>query len=179
MYYTIGRKLSNDSVVIDAISHFDRSLRLGEPVGPDFPTPMLFEIDTEISGSKMPSLFLEAGPLFEKSLYEAFIRAGIDNIEVFPAIITNPETGDVFDSYVGVNIVGLVSCADMSSSEYDELADSYVMRRLVINPINTRGLLLFRLFEDPMQILVSDQVVANIETQRFPDLLLTSVIQSR
>ena len=145
---------------------------------PNFPEPMLFEIDTSIGGSLMPTLFLP-DTVFSLEFIDALRSVGIDNFDTYHALITNPDTGAKFENYRAVNILGRVSCADLSASKYDELADSYVMRRLVIKPEKTRGAYMFRLHEDAMQILVSDCVVRHLPLERFPDVAFIPVDESR
>jgi hypothetical protein len=177
MYYSLGRRLTNESVVIDPTSHEEYTLWDGARLDPSVPTPWTFEIDTKISGTEMPSLFMNE-TLFIKELYQAFVAAGVDNLETYPAVIINPDTGAEHHNYLVVNVIGLVACADMQASQYAELADSYVFRQLVIHPERTGGALMFRLAESPPRILISDQVVSKLPRERFPDMVLTEVLET-
>jgi len=114
--------------------------------------------------------------LMSTRLVQTLASAGVDNLEIFPARITDPNTGAVYDDYCAVNVVGLVECADMGKSEHTPLADVYTFRELVIVPEKTMGLPLFRLAESPIDIIVNEQVANAIRNANFPELVLEPVM---
>jgi len=80
---------------------------------------------------------------------DLFEGAGVDNLQTFPAIIKSETDGTVWDNYFAVNVLGLISCADLSKSTYTEIMPgSYRFRELAIYPEKAKGALLFRLQED-------------------------------
>lgn len=177
MYYILRPIFRDATVSIDKMSHGEYSITLGEKMPPDFPEPMLFEIDTTIGAGLMPTIFLP-DTVFSLEFIDALRSAGVDNFDTYKVLITNPDTGEKFENYRAVNIIGRVSCTDLSASNYDELAGSCVMRRLVIKPERARGAYMFRLHEDAIQILVSDHVVQHLPLARFPDVAFIPVDES-
>src|SRR5207245_9670689 len=51
-------------------------------------------------------------------LVRAVRDAGTDNVQAFEAVIRDPRTGRVATNYKVVNVVGVVSCADLGLSKY-------------------------------------------------------------
>lgn len=187
MYYILKQNYTDQSLEIIPISHFQNSLAMGKKMPSDFVEPLLYEIDTEAFdeddhddnvNSKtrtFPSTFLPE-PVFSINLVKALLDSGVDNIDVYQAVITNPETGEKFQNYQGVNIVGVVSCADFSASDYEDLAESYIFRNLVINTDKIIGFDIFRLAEDDETILISDRL-KHLLASRFTDLVFQPVAE--
>lgn len=113
--------------------------------------------------------------LMSTRLVQTLTSAGVDNLQLFPARITDPNTGAIYDDYFAVNVIGLVECADMDKSEHAPLADLYFFHELVIKPEKTLGLPLFRLAESPIDIIVHERVAQAIRNADFPELVLESV----
>src|SRR3712207_5808238 len=61
--------------------------------------------------------------VMSKRLVETLQGAGVDNLQTFPAEITNGATGEVIGDYVVVNIVGMVSAANTAASVATPVAD--------------------------------------------------------
>lgn len=185
MYYILKQNYTDQSLEIIPASHFQNSLSMGRKMPSDFVEPLLYEIDTEGIGEEdhddnvnnkkktFPSTFLPE-PLFSINLVETLLAFGVDNIDVYQTVIMNPETGEEFRNYRGVNIVGVVSCADFSESKYEDLAESYVFRNLVISPDKISGFDIFRLAEDDETVLVSDRLKDLLEV-KFTDLAFQTV----
>ncbi|MCW8997705.1 MAG: hypothetical protein OQK04_03165, partial [Kangiellaceae bacterium] len=85
--------------------------------------------------------------------------AGVDNLQVFPAIVKSEIDGTVWDGYFAVNVLGLIACADLDKSEYAEIMPgSYRFSELAIHAKKANEALLFRLQEDPGSILMHKNV---------------------
>jgi len=110
-----------------------------------------------------------------KRLVEKLQNAGVDNLEIFPAEVTNTKTGEVNTDFVAVNIVGLVSCAVMDESQAEPLATTNVFHDLVIDPKKIHGIHMFRLAESPMIILVSEQVAKALQASNFTGFTVVPV----
>lgn len=113
--------------------------------------------------------------LMSTRLVQTLTHAGVDNLQLFPARITDPNTGTVYDDYFAVNVIGLVECADMDQSEHMPLADLHFFLELVIEPEKTLGLPLFRLAESPIDIIVHERVAQAIRDANFPEIVLEPV----
>jgi hypothetical protein len=191
MYFILKQLYTDYTASIYPISHEDYSLSMGKKMANDFPVPLRYEIDIEafgpdeedvepdeddtaITSPVMPTTFLPE-PLFRIDFVEALRAAGVSNMDTYPAVITNPETGEENNDYCGVNIIGLVACADLSLSKCDDLADSHVFHHLVIDSTSARGADFFRLAECSQEILISDRIVQGLLPERFPDVSFSLV----
>ena len=140
-----------------------------------------FPLDAS-AGTQMPD-FLQADiPLFSARLLNRFHAEGVDNLDAYPAILVDPKSGRQWHDYFAVNIIGIVSCADMDQSEYVDHTGksqaSVAFSKLVIDGRRTCDLLCFRLFENFSSILVHQNVVSKIAVTDFAGLrfeLLESV----
>jgi hypothetical protein len=110
-----------------------------------------------------------------KRMVDTLQKAGVDNLVIYPAEVTNTETGEVNTDFVAVNIIGLVSCAVMDQSKANPLASTNVFHDLVIDPKKIHGIHMFRLAESPMVILVSEQVATALEAGNFEGFSLEPV----
>lgn len=111
--------------------------------------------------------------LMSKRLVAALEKAGVDNLQVFETVLVDEQTGAVNSDFVTVNIIGLVSCADMAQSEASELGPNYYFRKLVINQEKTGGSLMFRLAESKIDVLVEERVAKAIQAGAFRGVTLT------
>ena len=91
------------------------------------------------------------------------------------AVLTNPVTGETFENYLAVNVVGLVSCADLAKSDARPLAHVQYFLKLEIDPGKPRDALMFRLAESPMEIIVYEKVAKAIKKGRFTGIVLEPV----
>jgi len=125
--------------------------------------PILCHLDPE-SGSTMPDL-IPSSPLFSQRFIDALKRAGVRNMDIYDAEVIDRKHGKTYSQYKAVNIIGLVSCANLENSEYAPNSKPPFMKfeRLVIDESLTLGLPLFRLAEATQFILVSEQVKLAVE----------------
>jgi uncharacterized protein DUF1629 len=137
------------------------------------PWPFTVIVDEE-EGLEM-SDFYPDNNLMSKRLVATLQSVGVDNLQTFPAEIRNSATGENIHDFVAVNIVGLVSCADVGASTSSPLADVRYFHRLVIDPKRADGLHVFRLAESRMDVIVDDAIAEAIRTGTFTDVVLESL----
>ena len=99
---------------------------------------------------------------FRDDLIAALEAFGVNNLDKYPVSITDPDDGRVYTNYKAVNIIGVVSAADMSKSKY-ELSDGIPLidvafDELVLKENEIQNLLMFRLAESLTTILVHESV---------------------
>ncbi|PXY40386.1 hypothetical protein DMB65_12285 [Flavobacterium cheongpyeongense] len=99
---------------------------------------------------------------FRDDLIAALEAVGVDNLHKYPVSITDPDDGKVYNNYKAVNIIGVVSAADMKKSKF-ELGDSTPLMDvpfddLILKENDMKGLLMFRLAESLISILVHERV---------------------
>ena len=150
------------------------------PENEKIPDPITFNLKPQSKwasdhGPHMPSYLRAAAPIFSDELLEALRDCGVDNLVTYPCEITDPDNGHVYTNYKSVNIIGLLSAADMQKSNatvhpngpamYDVDFDG-----LVIDPSRTMGQLMFRLAESTNAIIVHQQVKDFLLDRGFTDL---------
>ena len=177
-YYRMLQDLDELDVLIEKESHFggEESLKRGIIAPKDIDPTFIYsmEVDEDVEDLILPSYDSE-GPIFDKELVNTLKAVGVDNLEIFKAIITNSHTGEVIENYNAVNIVGLISCADMGKSNAEPIADVHYFFDLKINPEKTMGLLMFRLAEQPIDIIVHERVAEAIRKGSFYGIVLHPV----
>lgn len=168
MYYLMDWRVIEDEsspglAEIDIVPDTDVPWTMGmywsEPVS----QPISLVIDAD-SGEQMPDAFLLGIPLFSTRLLDLLSSQGVDNIQTYEAVITDPRTNISYDNYKAVNIVGLVSCANLEASEYIEGSGAPLMYfdRLVLNSDMPTGLTMFRLAESAGTIIVNEAIAKKI-----------------
>src|SRR5215471_129455 len=162
MPYLLQRQLLGDGALLDQTSHWDISFNAGEPLPADLALPITFSIDTDSEGRVMPTLFAVPTLIARESFVELLRSVGVSNFDAYPARITNPESSELISDYRVVNILGLVAAANLARSESFELGPGLrVIDRIVLKGTRMPEQM-FRLAEDPMQIIVSDRVAQAI-----------------
>jgi hypothetical protein len=97
--------------------------------------------------------------IMSKRFLELLQQAGVDNLQTFPVIIKSEEDGTVWEDYFSVNILGLISCADLSKSTYTEIMPGYYrFRELAIHAEKAKDALMFRLQEHSPTIIMHRSV---------------------
>jgi len=144
------------------------------------PLEYVLEVEDEEPESKIKMLYgNKAFPVMHNSLLEALKTAGVNNLELFPARITDPNTGKVHEDYQAFNVVGLVSAADLENSTLMNESDTPTLLdtdfdSLVIDENKTMGFRLFRLAENCSAIVVSEEVKAAVEERNIPGIIFYS-----
>lgn len=140
--------------------------------------PFRFNLDVQTNedGSRQEprlSAYYFASEVMRKDLVEALKRAGVDNLQVFPAVITEEGRDTHIEDYVVVNVVGLVKCASVRKSDAMPFAGAHFFMNLVIDSAKTMGFPMFRLADSMMDILVHESVAKELKKHSFPHLELT------
>jgi hypothetical protein len=145
----------------------------GGPLDFDVQELLEYTLDPEYPGELKP-LYENAVPVMRDDLLEALQEAGVDNLELFRAVIRDEEKGIDYTNYKAFNIVGVVSCADMSKSQRMGTTNSTMIDvdfdSLVIDESKTGGALMFRLAEAVNAIVVHEKVKRNIKKRGIPGM---------
>ncbi|MBI5017321.1 MAG: hypothetical protein HZB55_17780 [Deltaproteobacteria bacterium] len=123
----------------------------------------------------MRPYFEEPGaPLMSDELIGALRDAGVDNLDTYEAVIREVRTGREYKNYKAVNIVGIISGADMTKSDYtdsglsDEASGDLWFDKLVLDETKLAGNLFFRLAENVAIVLASRRVVDVVRAAAIP-----------
>jgi hypothetical protein len=109
-----------------------------------------------------------------KRLVAAIQSAGVDNLQIFPAVVTDSVSGAKSEEYVVINVLGLVSGVNLARSVGTPVANAFYFDKIAIDPAKVRDLLLFRIKESPIEIIVHDSVAKVISDGKFEGVTLES-----
>ena len=113
-------------------------------------------------GPVIPDFLEFDAPLCRTDLIDALHEAGVDNLDMYDAVLIDPDNGARHTTHKVVNIIGAISAADMAKSDailhtggpiIDADFDS-----LTVDEKRARGALLFRLAESTNAILIHETV---------------------
>ena len=123
----------------------------------------------------MPAFLSAAIPLFTVELLEALQACGVDNLDTYPVEMTDPHSPEIIKRYRAVNIIGLISAADMARSKAVVHAGGPLIDvsfdKLVIDPAKTGAAKFFRLAEATGTLVVHESVRDFLVARGFDDLV--------
>ncbi|EKO52326.1 hypothetical protein LEP1GSC132_1127 [Leptospira kirschneri str. 200803703] len=144
------------------------------PVDVVISQPLKHEIEPDDEGVMIP-YFSAAIPLMSHALIEAFREAGVDNLELYQAVIDETRTGRKYEDYSAVNIIGLVTSTNPQKSFEPILGNQSSgagwFKGILIAPEQAQGLLLFRLAESVDLVIVHRCVKEVVEKKAFSSWL--------
>jgi hypothetical protein len=145
----------------------------GQLITYDVPQPLVYALDPDYPGELLP-MYKSAAPLMRADLIEALVNAGVDNLQLFDAVLRDPTTGKEHKGYKAVNVVGVVSAADLERSSMMGTTDSTFVdadfASLAFRKDISPDLLLFRLAESVNAIVVHDRVKRAVESAGIPGM---------
>jgi hypothetical protein len=142
----------------------------GRLIGSDIQGPVKFPVDC--TAANPPTDFAGAIiPVMSNRLIKALQDIGVDNLQCFPAVLINEDTGDKWSEYQAVNIIGLIACADFSKSYFGEIGGGlYDFDQLVVDPTKIMGQIFFRLEEDPTTIIAHKKIGDHLYGKTTPEM---------
>lgn len=170
-YYLLERDLKDNSRRIDQSSHFDHSFIMGSLLESTITPPVIFDVDAECGGRDVPSTFLPQ-PVFSLQLVDHLRSLGVANLEIVSVLINVLAGTPPLEGYVLVNVVGVVSCANLNASRFEEFDGMYDFDEIVIDVEAARGHDFFRLAEAPDYLVVSGRIADRIDRTAFSDIKL-------
>ena len=175
MYYVLGcfGPIDEDRTAVLDIINTDVAWQMGSRFVTPPPTPVEVTLNPDFPGVMVP--MYDAGILlFTERMLLAIREAGVDNLDVYDAVVRDTATGRPYKEYKAVNIVGAIACADLGKSDYQAPSGSEIVDvdfdSLAIDESKTRGVLMFRLAECITAILVHEKVKKNLEKHKIPHL---------
>jgi len=105
--------------------------------------------------------FLESPcPIVSNRMRGAFERAGVDNVQWFPAELEVEVFKTVHRGFWAMNVIGKLACVDMLASDVEEDDDGMAieLRSFHIDPDRTYGMSMFRLAEDLRAIVIGERL---------------------
>lgn len=145
----------------------------GQPITEPIEEPIIYTLDPDYPGSMLP-MYDIAETLMRFDLIASLSRAGVDNMQMFQAIIRDAKEGKECNDYKAVNIIGVIAAADMQISVPMGTSDSVLIDMgfdsLVIDEKKPHGALIFRLAESVNAIVVHEKVKQQIEADGIPGM---------
>jgi hypothetical protein len=176
--YWLDRQRTADGASIYLASHDLYVFKSGQPFEEDFEVPVHFTLDEDLRQGELPTFFSTPAWVARRQVYSDLHHLGIDNIQAYEARIEDPVDGRVIGDYQFLNVVGLVSCADMAHSEAETIGPGMVMiNDLVLDSHRVPSLDLFLLAEDTDKMIVSQRVHDYFRKQGYPDVFLQELRQ--
>ncbi len=142
----------------------------GEPFAKTLPNPIEIELDDRF-GTRMCDIFDRGILVMSDRLVAALGRAGVTNLQTFPAVLSDAQRGLRLPGFQAVQILGAIKAADPKKSiAYDPLSvgrNIVNFEKLVIDEEATHGLLMFRLLEAVATIIVHEQVKRELDKEEW------------
>lgn len=158
MYYVLRQDL-NDYSYMAFTGHTEESgKRLwinGIKFDKPFPEDTFYVVPNLDDERNMPDFFDTTVPVMSKRMLVAMRSLGVDNIDAYPVIIQDKESGETWKDYFAVNVVGLLDAIDLDKSVR---ANDYDFHSTVIDEKKAMGQLCFRLLVGPEMIIIHESV---------------------
>jgi hypothetical protein len=172
-YYKLLQDISDDYGIASDLrlpiikEGYEASFKYGEKIDTDIPNPL--RIDLKGLKGKRPRHYIEGHNIIIVStlMLEAFKKAGIDNYQIFPVVLSDVKTKNTWDDYFAFNEIGVIDAALLKESEYDVISEEengvppvYGFIRVVLDTKKIkRNQKMFRLAQSPAdQLYISEDV---------------------
>ena len=176
MYYRLDADLNLNAGYLQEEDNYDQTLMFGEKIDEsELVLPWPFTITSNAGGQLQLGDYYPGVNVMSERLVEKLRSCGADNLQIFPADITNVSTMQKIENYLVVNIIGLVAAASLAESATRPLADVLFFESLTIDPAKGRNLLVFRLAESRSDIIVHEKIAKGIQEGKFIDVTLEPV----
>jgi hypothetical protein len=146
----------------------------GRPITESVSEPLVYIVDAEQPGNIPAMLDDMAQPLMRDDLVNALQAVGVDNLQLFAAVVEDPTTGIKHTNYKAFNVLGMVAAADMSRSVRMATSDSTLIdvdfESLAIDEKKAAPFRLFRLAENVSTIIVDEAVKGEVERREIPGM---------
>lgn len=138
--------------------------------------PVIVEIQPRHERGELLPYFGTA-KLMRADFFNALWEAGVDNLDVYEAVIQTEDGSIRHQGYKAFNLIGVVRAADLRQTVFnDPPASRFIdasISKLEIDPNKAKGLLMFRLAEYVGAVVVHRTVKEAIEAKRFPHVEFT------
>jgi hypothetical protein len=173
MYYRLDTEFHFPACLVNIEDNVHETLMSGTIVDEtELTLPWPFSMECDNDPDMHLGDYYSSYNLMSDRFIEVLRECGVDNLQIFPASITHTCTGKRIDNYKVVNVLGMVSAADMGASTSRPFADGVYFEKLAVDSAKTRGLLIFRLEESSMEILVHASVAEKIRSAKLVDISL-------
>lgn len=179
MYYVFERNTKPRRWIDDEPFITGVSFLRGTMITKAVPTPLEYTLKHLNSSAENQSPYLPATlgtriPLFRNDLVTSLMDCGVNNLDLYDSVIKDPDNGQLITAYKAVNIIGLISAADMSKSSATIHGGTALIDvdfdTLSVDTTKAQGALMFRLAESITTVLVHQRVRNHLISCGFDDL---------
>jgi hypothetical protein len=134
---------------------------IGRPFKAKPSEPIPIVLDPTHSDRLLPYYDVDA-IIITRPVMQALLDSGVQNLDIYSARISHPESGFETTDYVAANLIGLVSAVDLKKSNVvggsSDLRLDTDLDGFVVDPARVRGALMFRLAENTSAVLVHESL---------------------
>jgi hypothetical protein len=146
-------------------------------VGQRFATPPVEPIQVSLDpthSDQLVTFYKVDAVLMPRRMLQALRAVGVDNLDAYSTVIRHPRTGFETRDYVAVNLLGMVSAADIARSQVVGGSSDHRLDTdfdgFAVEPKRALDLLMFRLAENTSAILVHRKVKEYLQREGFTQL---------
>ncbi len=152
-YFSITESITKVSPIDEPELDEGISFLSGKSIDVNFNNGQPLEFKMEVSDGSPPGNFYNSGiiPVASELFINMLKKVGIDNYQIFPAIITDETSGQKWGDYFAFNPIGVIDAAHADSSFHTIMpgSDSEVpalgtYRKLIFDSKKTRNIKMFR-----------------------------------
>lgn len=170
-FYLIAEKALVNGTIIFKKNNILTPLKTGHQLLDNFTPPLICNLDNEHLNGVLPTFYMSPAIIGKKQFYQDLLDCGVDNIEAQPVVIKDTVNDREYTDHLLLNILGLVSCADLDQSDYAALGEEMmVIDELVLKKSNIGDLNMFLIREDTDCIVISEQVHSYLTSKEYEDI---------
>jgi hypothetical protein len=175
LFYFVRQDLFNSRNIIEVVGHTAVTGEFQWISGVRFDRPVpneVLELDPSY-GTEFPDLFDTTIPLMSGRLLKTLRDSGADNLDAYPMTLRRIDTGETFDGYSAVNVIGCVDAIALNDSEYlMRRGRPYFTGKIAIDEAKVKGLEIFRLPRGPGFIVGNERISRILQQNDFKAMLL-------
>lgn len=164
-YYILKQGLMNeialDEVLPDSIE--PRDWLKGEMITSP-PENLTLDLSLK-SKQNYGSIILSSLTIFHYLFEQALTDFGIDTIQYIPVNLREQNSDEIITSYSVANIIGLYDCLDKNKSKVRKgRKGGLIIDSIVIDESKTNGAKIFRMYDDPRLIIITEDLKNYLES---------------
>lgn len=179
IYYELTSENPN-RMLLGGIFHPDpaESWSLGRRFKTPPPVPVVAKIKAGFENKELLPLFTTP-ELMSNEFYSAMLEAGVDNLDVYDAVIRSKDGAVEFKGYKAFCVVGLIDAADLERTKFSADNPSRQIdasiEQLALDESKLGGVLCFRLAEYTGSVFIHEKVKRHLEKKNFPSVVFREV----
>lgn len=178
--YYILESIDPEQMLLYSIHHEDdeESWTIGQRFRTPPQVPVVATIQEGYENKKLLPYF-GTPPVMSCEFHEALLEAGVENLDVYDAVLRSEDGKIEYRGFKAFCVVGLVAAADLkrtifSAGNPSRRIDAGI-DHLVLDESKTGGILCFRLAEYTGSVFIHEKVKRCLEKKNFPSVVFREV----